>query len=150
MSELEHLRQSQQARREAVAKWRQSRTHEATLPSGLPVVLRDATIMDLMVGGSIPQTLLDIIVKSAEQGNGQVDLQSFSSAQGFGQLVNELVKVCLVEPGIAEKADADHVTLDELSGDDRMFIFNWANREVNAAEPFRAGAIQSVDAARAE
>jgi len=65
MNELNSLQQSQQARRAAIAEWRKSRTHEETLPSGLPVVLRDATIMDLMVGGNIPQTLLDIIVKSA-------------------------------------------------------------------------------------
>jgi hypothetical protein len=147
---LPNVEQSQQARRAAIAEWRKSRTHEATLPSGLPVVLRDATIMDLMVGGNIPQTLLDIIVKSAEQGSGQVDLQTFSGAQGFGQLVNELVKICLVEPAIAVQADDDHITLDELSGDDRMFVFNWANREVSAAEPFRAPAVQPVVAARAE
>lgn len=136
MSELETINQTAQDRRKMIAQWRAGRRHEMTLPSGLPVVLRDATIMDLVISGNVPQTLMEMIVKSAEK-DGGVDLQAFAGARDFGALVDALVRACLVEPGIAETADDDHITLDELSGADKMEIFNWANREVEQAKPFR-------------
>jgi hypothetical protein len=133
---METIKQSAQDRRKTLAAWRQGRRHELTLPSGLPVVVRDATIMDLVISGNVPQTLMEMIVKSAEK-DGQVDLQAFAGAREFGQLVDTLVRACLIDPAIGETADDDHITLDELSGADKMEIFNWANREVEQAKPFR-------------
>ena len=55
-----------------------------------------------------------------------------------------LVKLAVVEPAIADVADDDHLSLAEMSGNDKMHIFNWANREVEQIRPFREGENQPV------
>ena len=154
MSELIALQQSQQAKREKLAQWRASQKHELALPSGLNVLVRDASLTDLMIAGTIPQTFLNEIAAAAETGSNKVnvDLKKFAGSQDFGALIQGIVRVCLLEPRIVETPDDDNITLDELSGDDKMAIFEWANREVEAVRPFRetgAGtpAAQPVDAA---
>ena len=111
-----------------LAKWRADRMHDLTLPSGLQVKVRDVTMTDLMFTGKLPQVMIDLAQESAEQGKIKLDLKMLTeNAQEFRQLVDTLILLCVVEPQIAEKADEDHLSLDEMNGDDRMFIFNWVN-----------------------
>ena len=144
---IETLEQSQQARRESLAAWRKGRTHELRLPSGLTVVVRDATVMDLVINGNVPQTLMQMIIGQAE-GSGQVDLNQLSGNAEFGSLINEMVKICVVEPPLADVSDDDHLGLYELSGADRMAIFSDANREVEQVKTFRGEQAEPVDAAQ--
>jgi hypothetical protein len=130
MSDLQSVEQSKTARRENLAKWRANRKHELTLPSGLIVEVRDATMTDLVLAGTLPPALLAEVEKGAS--GGQADLSRLAGTPDFGKLVNELVKVCVVDPPIADQTDDEHIGLDELTGDDRMAIFTWANREVAA------------------
>jgi len=141
------LEQSKQAKREQLAAWRASRTQELSLPSGLTVSVRDASIMDLVINGNIPETLMGSIMNQVGNGE-QVDLSMFSSDNEFGKLINEMVKICVVDPPIADVADEDHLALSELSGDDKMAIFNHANREVEQVKTFRSEQNELVDAAQ--
>ena len=145
--DLGRLNQSQQARRDNLAQWRASQRHETTLPSGLMVVLRDVTMTDLLFTGKLPASMLDMAQSAVEQGKADIDLKSLAkNGQDLKLLINELVLLCLVEPKIAEQPDEDHIGIDELNGDDKMSIFNWANREVEQVRSFREGENEPVAA----
>lgn len=133
---IDNIEKSQRARRENLAVWRANRNHELTLPSGLVVLVRDASVMDLVINGNIPQTLMGMIVDAANS-DGKVDLSKFSSDNGFGALLTEITKMCVVDPPLADIGDDDHIGLDEISGADRMAIFQHANREVEQVKSFR-------------
>jgi len=142
--DLERLMQSQKAK---LAQWRASRRHEETLPSGLEVLLRDASMTDLLFTGKLPASMLDMAQSAADRGNTAIDLKSLATnGKDFKLLIDELVLLCLVEPKIAETPDDEHIGLNELSGEDRMFIFNWVNREVEQVRPFREGENEPVAA----
>ena len=143
---LNNLDQSRAAKREQLAKWRASRAHANTLPSGLDVQLRDATVMDLVISGNVPQTLMDLMFEQAASSS-SVDLQKLNGTRDFGKLVNALVMACLLDPPVAELGDDDHIGLDELSGADKMYIFEWANREATAVRRAGFQPVRAADAA---
>jgi hypothetical protein len=125
--------------KKALADWRASRVHEMTLPSGLAVKVRDVTMTDLLFTGKLPPAFADMAEKAAKDNNA-VDLKEmFKNAADFAQMLDALVSIALVEPKIGEFADDDTITLGELPNDDKMFIFNWANREVSQLTSFREG-----------
>jgi len=137
---LARLEQSEQAKAENLAKWRSQKLHEITLPSGLDVVLRDVTMTDLLFTGKLPESMLDMAQAAAENGRTDIDLKALAkNGKDLKFLINELVLLCIVEPQIAETPDESHIGLDELGGEDKMFIFNWANREVEQVRSFREG-----------
>lgn len=144
---FEKMEQSQNARRKNLAVWRMSRLHEEMLPSGLIVTLRDVSMTDLLFTGKLPTTMLDFAQQASSNGAASVDLKELAkTGPDFKALMDEIVKLCLVEPSLSEMADDEHITLAELSGDDKMFIFNWANREVEQIRPFREGEAEPVEA----
>jgi hypothetical protein len=142
---LESLEQSQTAKVMNLAEWRRSRLHEGPLPSGLTVTLRDVTMTDLMLTGKLPTSFVDLANDSAGQGKPDVDIKKMmENGAEFRLVLDELVKIALVIPKIGDVADDDHITLDELPNDDKMFIFNVINREVTALHSFRGGEAQPV------
>lgn len=142
------LDQSQAAKKRNLAEWRASRLHEIDdLPSGLPIIVKDVSLQDLvmMEGVEIPNTLLDMMfdndakqVKGADDalGDSEVILQMMRSKAEFNQLLNEMVRACLVEPKLGDKPDDEHITLEELNFADKMHIFNFLNREVQELRRF--------------
>lgn len=145
--ELNKLQQAQQARREKLAKWRSSRQTELTLPSGMTVWVKDVTMTDLMLTGKLPDVMLDMAEDAASNGAASVDLKKLArNGAELGALMDTLVKLCMVEPPVADHGDEDHIGLDEMGGDDKMAIFNWANREVELLRPFREGEAEPVEA----
>jgi len=142
------LNQSQAAKRANLAQWRASRTHAIEdLPSGLPIVVKDVSLQDLVMmdGVEIPNTLLDMMFDNdAKQAQGADDAQSdtevvlemMRNKTEFNQLLNEMVKACLLEPKLGEQPDEEHITLEELSFADKMHIFNFLNREAQGMHPF--------------
>lgn len=127
--------------KKALADWRASRVHEMTLPSGLAVKLRDVTMTDLLFTGKLPPAFADMAEKAVKENEGgAVDLKEmFKNAADFAVMLNALVSIALVEPKIGEFADDETITLGEMPNDDKMFIFNWANREVSQLTSFREG-----------
>ena len=146
--ETNRLKQAQEARRVNLAAWRASRLHALDdMPSGLPVIVKDMTLQDLVMmdGVEIPNTLLDLMLDNDQkqargepdaQNDSDVVLQMMRNKDDFNQLLNELVKACLVEPLIGAQADDTHITLDELSFADKMHLFGFLNREAAAVRPF--------------
>ncbi len=145
--QLERLKQSQQARRENLAAWRSQRLVEQTLPSGMTVWLKDVSMMDLVLTGKLPDGIMDFVENTNTEGKNEVDLKEIAKAgPGMGEMMDMLAMLCIVEPPIAERGDDDHLGLNELSGDDKMFIMNWANREVKDLRPFREGEMEPLAA----
>ena len=143
--QLRRLQQSQATRRENLAQWRATRSQELTLPSGLNVWVKDVTMMDLMLTGKLPDGILDFVDQANEQGKTSIDLKQVAkNGPGFNDVMDALIMQCVVEPPIAAMADDDHLGLNEISGDDKLFIFNWANREVSELRPFREGEMEPV------
>lgn len=136
--DLQAVGQSQQDRRANLARWRSGRTHELNLPSGLTVQVSDVTMTDLLFTGKLPPALLTMAEEAQKQGSAEMDLKAISeNAAEYSALIDALVQVCVKEPPIAEHGDEEHLGLDEIPGDDKMFIFNWINRESAAVQPFR-------------
>jgi hypothetical protein len=146
MSEqLEKLKQSQQSRREMLAQFRANRLHELTLPSGVAVWVRDASMMDLLLTGKLPENIVSFAQEEQKKGSTEIDLKKIAkSGAEFRSMLDAIVLICVVEPPIAETGDEDHLGLDEMSGDDKMEIFNWVNREVKQTQPFREGEAEPV------
>jgi hypothetical protein len=145
--QLKRLQQSQAARRETLAQWRATRLTELELPSGMTVWVKDATMMDLMLTGKLPDGIVDFAEEAAKAGQASIDLKKVAqNAKGFKAMLDALVLECVVEPPIADQGDDDHLGIDEIGGDDKMAIFNWANREVDQLRPFREGENEPVEA----
>jgi hypothetical protein len=134
----------------SLRKWRQQRLHDETLPSGLPVLLRDVDLASIFIDGHIPNTLIDLAI-SGELQNMTEEEAGKKLLEGdtgdFNMLLRQVVKAALVEPAIGEKADDLHILFEELSFEDKMFIFNFANREADQIRPFREGETEPGDVA---
>lgn len=137
MNKPDSLIQSNAAKRANLAKWRANRTHEMTLPSGLVVQVMDVTITDLMFTGKLPPALVDIAEKYAGEGAQEIDLKDIvQKVPDFIQFMDALVTICVKDPPVAEHGDEDHIGIDELTGDDKMAIFNFVNGESAEVKPF--------------
>ena len=117
-----------------LATWRKQRSAgvEKVLPSGLKVRLRMIKLQDLILAGTIPQTLDALVKKATSTGFGVNDVQEFAP------LINSVFTACLLDPLIAEQADDTHAALAEFDFDDRIFVFMWANGAAEAVAPFLA------------
>jgi hypothetical protein len=146
MSEqLNRLQQAQQARKEMLAQWRSRQLSELPLPSGMTVFVKDVSLMDLMLTGKLPDGVLDFAQQAGSDGKAEIDLRAISqNGPGFKDMLDALVLLSVVEPPIAEQGDDEHLGLDEIGADDKMAIFNWANREVEQLRPFREGENEPV------
>lgn len=137
------LEQARAARRETVAKFRSEQVKEMPEPlpvSGMRVWVRDATMMDLVLSGKLPEPLMDVIEDLQKEGEKEFDLKQLArNGAEFSQMVDAMVMIAVVEPPIAEKGDEEHIGISELAGDDRMAIFNWLNREAKEMRSFRDG-----------
>ena len=146
-TQLDRLKQAQNARRETLAQFRANQIKELTLPSGTNILVKDASMTDLMLTGKLPDMLLDIAEESASNGQASLDLRKVSkNGPEFKILLDVLTRICVVEPPIADVGDDDHLGIDEITGDDKMAIFNWANREVEQLKSFREGESEPVEA----
>jgi hypothetical protein len=131
------LQQSQAEKRANLAKWRANRFHEMTLPSGLVVKVMDMTMNDLMFTGKLPPAMTDMIEKSIESGEKEIDLKAITqNMPEFAQIIDSLVMICIKDPPISEHGDEDHIGVDELPGGDKMAIFNFINHETAEVKPF--------------
>jgi len=143
----EAMEQSQNARAEQLKKWRMSGLHEATLPSGLDVTLRDVDIQSILIEGDIPNTLVDLIGSEEFQGLSEEERTKkflLEHRSDFNVLMRQIVRGSLVEPKIGETADDEHILYGELTFNDKMFIFNYLNREATAVRSFR-GELEEPD-----
>ncbi len=128
-----------------VAQWRASQRAELTLPSGLTVRLKKKTLITLAAEGQIPDTLSNLVDDMQARKTTKVELSEFPQ---FAPLVDIVVRVCLVEPKLVlseAEEDDEHITLESLDFEDRMEIFNWANRGAKKLAPFRPEQAPAVE-----
>lgn len=146
-NDIDRLKQSQEAKRAELERWRKSIYHDAILPSGLKVVLHDVDMTDIMLNGRLPDSILDAIEGVADKE--KVDLKGLlplmkNNGQDFLQFMNAMVKAAVIEPVIADEATDLSISLKELSGADKNFIMEWVNRETPTVKSFREGEAESV------
>lgn len=135
-----------------VAEWREKRAQGEAyeLPSGLQVMMRPVSVLDLVAEGRIPTTLDPLVDEVTNAGRFAV-----ARFREFEPLVNLVVMACVVTPCLAETGDAEHVGVRELSVNDRLAVFTWANAEAGHLRKFRpqshgdVGDAQSGDRVRA-
>ena len=136
--QLERLKQAQAARRAMLAEWRSRQLQELTLPSGLVVFLRDVTVTDLAMTGKLPPSIIDLAEKTNEEGKQELSLKELlGNVSEVNILLDMLPCLAVVEPPIAEIADDDHIGVNEISKDDKMFLLQWVFRETPVVTPFR-------------
>lgn len=145
------LERAKAARRETIAKFRYEQVKEMPEPlpdSGLKVFLREASMMDLVFSGKLPEPLMDAISSMKDKDASEIDLKSIArNGADFSRMVEGLILMTVVEPPIAEKGDDDHIGINEISANDRMAIFNWLNREKNTLDSFRGGQAEPAETA---
>lgn len=116
-------------------EWRKQRKEgeKFTLPSGLEVSLRKCDLLDLAEQGQIPTPLTGLVSKMLGE---TTEIKADNAGEMMG-VINMVVKACLVDPAVADEADDDHITIDELTTKDRLAIYNWANLGASSLVPFR-------------
>jgi hypothetical protein len=143
------LDQSSADKRMDLAHWRASRRHEMDLPSGLHVVIKDIDMTDLVLTGKLPSSILTEAKKAAEVAD-VVDLEKMAlelmekDGPDFKKMIDAIAAAALLEPAVGPIADDTHITIDELTTDDKLAIMGFVNREVDQLRSFRPGQEQSV------
>lgn len=141
IEEFKSMEQSQKAKRKNLAEWRSQRMHEVELPSGLTVTVRDVSITDLALTGRVPNTLMSAFVDAADSQEAEKIAGEAiqNNAKEFGTLLDVMTEACLVEPRISRDPSDETITLSEIPTDDKLFLFNYMNRDVQAVRSFREG-----------
>ncbi len=129
-------------------QWRASRRATITLPSGLEVILQKVSLQDLVVSGTLPAPLLQEVYRVYQEGGfgdgAEVNFDSPEMSNILEKLPDAIKmfdavsRAALAQPCVGEVPDDEHITLAELSLEDKEAIFNWASAEVPALTPFRA------------
>lgn len=146
---MKNLKQSQDAKRLSLAEWRASRLHELDLPSGLHVTVRDVDMTDLLLTGLLPAAVMEEAAEAAKITD-SLDLEKLAlkmmeeNGPAFKAMLNAIVKAALIEPKIGDVVDDTHITLDELTIEDKSAIMQYVNREVEQIKSFREGEDQPV------
>jgi hypothetical protein len=125
-----------------LAEWRSAQVTEATLPSGLEVKLKKATVVDLAQSGRIPETIRPAVDQMLAREKAKQDQpMTLADLEQFAAVVDVLVTACLVEP--------DGLDVAELPFTDRQAIFLWANEASAKLATFRTEQGGALEAARA-
>jgi hypothetical protein len=126
-----------------LSEWRraQAEGEEYTLPSGMVMRLRRVGLLDLAMGGKIPPPLVGLVDTLLQREEVKLTLEEF---ERYGEVTALVVKAAAVDPPVADKADDEHLGLDELPMTDRLSIFSWANVGVKPLRPSRPEAVESA------
>ncbi len=125
--------------------WREKREETVTLPSGLEARLRKVDLVGLMVGGSIPNSLLPEFMAMTE-GPVEMDVEKLPT---LAPIFDAVVLAAVIEPPVAETGDDEHLGLDEIPFEDKMFIFERCSAEAARLKPFRENSAGERDAVEA-
>jgi len=127
-------------------EWREQRTYELDLPSGLAVRCKKPQLIDLLLGmdhlpDSLSGLIQEMIKAISKKGVDRQEiaknaLSHLTDETGVRDLVNVTCRAAIINPPLLpdpvpanmKTTDReDYLDLDELPFGDRMFIFNWAN-----------------------
>jgi hypothetical protein len=103
----------------------------------LPLTLRKIGLEDLVISGMVPDTLsglVDQVMNSADD-----DFKvGFEELDLLGDMFGVVLMACVVSPPIAEVGSETHLGMDEIPFEVKNAIFEWANGDAAALDPFRA------------
>ena len=123
-------------------EWREKQTEAVALPSGLDVTLRKVDFLTLISLGVLPGALMAKLMEL----EGKQEIEP-SELPEYIALFDEVARYALIEPLVGETADETHITLNELSMEDKIAIFKRVNRNASGlAEKFRGDAGDGDDA----
>lgn len=139
-------------------KGRANRAIELELPSGNMAMVRNPGMEAFLQAGLIPNELMPIILEAMDK-NEMPDLEGAEKdpekLMKVLDLANNVLVYCVVEPAVAPvpaegvTRDEDTLYADEVSLEDKMFIFQWAVGGTSDLETFRkeqASAMEPVPA----
>ncbi len=133
----------------SVAEWREKNgPEEVELPSGSVALLRSPHILDLVAQGVIPATLVAEL-EGLERKSGSDLLQNADQVERFRGMLNAVAKAAFVMPPVGDEGTDEQLGVDEVSFEDRLFVFNRCTRGARRLEPFRAEPGGDVDGAPA-
>lgn len=124
--------------------WREKRQkgEAAELPSGLMIMVRRVSMMDLAASGKVPVDLQPRIDELIRLGNaGKQPEFSLEWFNEFAEVVKLVAESCLTGP--------EGLSVDELDYNDQLAIYTWANEEGGKLKPFRRQQDGAVDGGRA-
>lgn len=118
-----------------LATWRKKKQagERFTLPSGLVVALRKASLLDLAEQGRIPAPLTGAVDALLSERR----TLTVQTAREFLEVVNVVVLATVIDPPINAEAGEGLLGVSELSVSDRLAIYDWATEETAALRPFR-------------
>lgn len=106
-----------------------------TLPSGLQVRVKKVSLLDLAFNGEIPQTLNPLTDDLLDRGR-EIKVTAADLVK-YGEIVGLIAKACLIDPPVADESDETHIALKDMDADDKLELFQWANRGASQMEKFR-------------
>lgn len=103
----------------------------------LPLTLRKIGLEDLVMSGRVPDTLSGLVdqIMGSESDDFTVGFEQLGS---LGEMFNVVLTACVVSPPVAETSSDTHLGLDEIPFEVKNAIFEWANGDAAALDPFRA------------
>jgi len=138
------IQQSQADTRKMLAEWRSNNYQEVELPlSGRILQVRDIGVIDLVVEGKIPNTMMDLVQQLSDGKMNETQMMKEHSAE-FGALIDIVFVHAVVYPPVAAEPDDDHISPKEFVYGDKLALFTWVNREAQIVRPFRQGNGKSV------
>lgn len=122
------------------------------LPSGIVVRAKRVELQTMIMQGSVPNPLMEVVSQALEKGKkadiaamvgvdeGKIDLDT---VRDMYDMVNAVVMESILEPEIhpvpEDEADRDDdlVYIDDVDDTDKMFMFQWASGGTSDLEQFR-------------
>jgi len=130
----------------SVAEWREkNRPQDVELPSGNVAKLRKVHLVDLVIQGMIPATLV-AEAEALKDADGTALVQDLEKLTGFREMLNAVAKATFVEPPVGDGGTDAQLGVDEVPFDDLVHVFNWCNGRSRQLEPFRSEPERDVDA----
>lgn len=109
---------------------REARAEPLRLPSGATILAVRPDPLEWILSGRIPQKLLAAVLESdpavSSEARRELTREEIIDLANFA---TQLVKASVVEPAIG--IGPDEIALDEISIEDRAFIFEWACRTLS-------------------
>lgn len=122
------------------------------LPSGLFMRIKRSSMQVFLASGVLPNNLMAVVQKSLDKGKG-VDAKEFLGDPGkldeMIQTIDNVVIFCALEPEVyplpevnnegeeLEERDQELLYVDEVSDEDKMFIFQYATGGTKDLDRFR-------------
>ena len=119
-------------------EWRRLREEGEVveLPSGHVACLRPLSLLSLMERGKVPDTLSGVVSQLIVKGDKPA--ATLETYQDFAELISWVCRVSFIEPRIVDDPKEDNeIGIDDVNFEDRVFVFNWAQKEVQFLMPFR-------------